>query len=206
MRHAILIASFLLFAAPFVRAEGPPLFQAAGHAGYRAGGGLEDSANGDDRDLDEGAGFAVALEMRYAKGDDRYFQLWYSRQESEVDDGADQRDVDIEYLHLGGTVPFGNHERIDPYFAAGIGATRFSSPEPGASDRTHFSGSMAVGFAVPLAERVALRFELRSYLTAADTDSAIFCRSDDGSGFCRIVASGSSMFQAEALAGIALRF
>jgi hypothetical protein len=39
-----------------------------------------------------------------------------------------------------------------------------------------------------------------------DTDSAIFCRSDDGSAFCRITASGSTLFQAEALAGIAIRF
>jgi hypothetical protein len=59
---------------------------------------------------------------------------------------------------------------------------------------------------VPLGAHAALRLEARGYLTAMDTDSAIFCRSDDGSAFCRITASGSTLFQAEALAGIALRF
>jgi opacity protein-like surface antigen len=200
------MGSILTCAAPAAATDELPLFQAAAHAGYRVGGSLEDSVTDADRDFDEGGGFALAFELRYAKGDDRYYQLWYAHQQSEVDDEVDRHDVDIEYLHLGGTLPFGNYERIEPYFAAGIGATRFSSSTPGASNRTHFSGSMALGLAVPLAERVALRLEARAYLTAVDSDSAIFCRSDGGSGFCRIVASGSSIFQAEALAGIAVRF
>ena len=200
---ALLIAAF----APFAQADQLPQFQVAAHAGYRAGGSLEDADTGDDRDFDEGGSFAVALELRYRPGDDRFFQLWYSRQESAVDDEfAVAHDVDIEYLHLGGTIPLGEHERFHPYFAAGLGATRFSASGPDSHDRTKFSGSAAFGFAVPLAEHVALRFEARGYLTAVDSDSAFFCRSDGGEGLCRIVASGSTVFQAEALAGIAVRF
>ena len=56
--------------------------------GYRAGGGLEDSVSGDNNDLDDGASLALALELRYGKGEDRYLQLWYSRQGSGVNDGA----------------------------------------------------------------------------------------------------------------------
>ena len=41
---------------------------------------------------------------------------------------------------------------------------------------------------------------------AGDTDTAFFCKSDDGEGVCRIVASGSTIFQGEALAGILIRF
>jgi opacity protein-like surface antigen len=203
--RALLIAGALL-AASSAAADEAPRFQVALHGGYRAGGSLEDDASGDDRDLDEGSGFAAALEMRYAQGDDRFFQLWYSSQSSEVDDDAATHDVDVEYLHIGGTVPFGDYERVQPYFAAGLGATRLSASGADADDRSFFSGSLGVGVEVPLAKHAALRFEARGYLTAVDTDSAIFCRSDELGGVCRIVASSSTFFQAEALAGFALRF
>lgn len=207
MRRIVFIAAFVAVASPLARAVEAPQFQVAAHGGYRVGGSMEDTDTGDDRDLDEGESFAIALELRYKPGDDRFFQLWYSRQASEVDDEFDvPHDVDIEYLHLGGTVPFGSRGSFQPYFAAGLGATRFSVSGPDSQDRTKFSGSAALGFAVPVAEYAALRFEARGYLTAVDSDSAFFCRSDGGEGLCRIVASGSSVFQAEALIGIAVRF
>jgi opacity protein-like surface antigen len=204
--RALLAGSALLLAALPARAEEPSPFQAALHAGYRMGGGLEDETTGEDRDLDEGGSFALALELRYRPGDDRFYQLWYSRQETEIKDAVAAYDVDVEYLHLGGTIPIGDHERAQPYFAAGLGGTRFSSSEPGAHDETRFSGSLAFGVAVPLGERAAFRFEARGYLTVVDSDSAIFCRSDNGTGFCRVIASGSTVVQVEALAGIAIRF
>ena len=204
--RALLTGSVPLLVALPARAEESSPFQAALHAGYRMGGGLEEETTGEDRDLDEGGSFALALELRYKPGDDRFYQLWYSRQETEVKDAVAAYDVDIEYLHLGGTIPIGDRERAQPYFAAGLGGTRFSSSEPGAKDKTRFSGSLAFGVAVPLAEHAAFRFEARGYATAVDTDSAIFCRSDNGTGFCRIVASGSLIVQAEVLAGIAIRF
>lgn len=204
--RALLAGSALLLAALPAQAEEPSPFQAALHAGYRMGGSLEDETTGEDRDFDEGGSFAIALELRYRPGDDRFYQLWYSRQETEITDALAAYDVDIEYLHLGGTIPIGDHERAQPYFAAGLGGTRFSSSEPGANDKTRFSGSFAFGVAVPLGERAAFRFEARGYLTVVDSDSAFFCRSDNGTGFCRVVASGSTIGQAEALAGIAIRF
>ncbi len=204
--RAFLAGSALLLAALPARAEEPSPFQAVLHGGYRMGGSLEDDTTGDDRDFGEGGSFALAFELRYKPGDDRFYQLWYSRQDSVVEDALAEYDVDIEYLHLGGTIPIGDHERAQPYFAAGLGGTRFSSSEPGAKDKTRFSGSLAFGVAVPLAEHATFRFEARGYMTAVDTDSAIFCRSDNGTGFCRIVASGSAIVQAEVLAGVEIRF
>jgi len=170
------------------------------------GGSLEDQDTGDDRDFDDGASFALSLELRYAEGDDRYYQLWYSHQSTEVDDGLESRDADIEYLHIGGTLPFGGYEHAQPYFAAGLGVTRFSASAPDADDRTRFSGSAAFGLELPLGKNAALRLEARGYVTAVDTDSAFFCKSDNGDGVCRIVASGSAILQVEALAGILVRF
>jgi hypothetical protein len=202
----MLIAVLSLLAATSARAAEPPLFQAGLHGGYRIGGSLEDQATEEDRDLDDASSFAVALELRYGKGDDRFYQLWYSSQSTEIDDGAETHDVDVEYLHIGGTLPFGGWEHAQPYFAAGIGATRFSASGADADDRSNFSGSAALGLEIPIGSRAAVRLEARGYLTLVDTDGAFFCRSDGGSGVCAIVASGSSFFQAEGLAGILVRF
>lgn len=206
MRSPSFLAALLFFCASAAAAETLPAFQVGLHGGYRAGGSFEDQDTGESRDLDEGSSFAVSFEMRYAKGDDRFYQLWYSRQSTDMDDGAAGTDVDVEYLHIGGTLPFGGWERVQPYFAAGIGATRFSASGPDADDRTKFSGSAAFGLEVPLGRNAALRLEGRGYLTFTDTDSAFFCKSDNGEGVCRIVASSSTVFQGEALAGILIRF
>lgn len=183
-----------------------PFVQVVPYAGGRAGGGFEDADSGAERDLDSSASLALALELRYDQGDDRFWQLWYSRQDSGVDTGTSDLDVDVEYLHIGGTVPIDSQGRVHTYLAAGIGATRFTPSGPDLDDRTRFSMSLGLGLAVPVSPRVALRVEARGYLTMMDTDTAIFCRSDDGQGFCSIVASGSSLFQAELLAGIAVAF
>lgn len=183
-----------------------PAFQLVLHAGYRVGGRLEDMTTDDERDLDDAASVALALEFRAGRNDDRYAQVWYSRQETEVNDGLADHDVKVEVLHVGGTVPFGELGRAQPYFGAGLGATRFSASGANARDSTKFSGSFAVGLAWPIGERAAFRLEGRGTITAVDTNSSFLCRSDDGTGFCRIVAHGSAMVQVEALAGIALRF
>ena len=115
----ILIVIAALIAAPLARADGLPFLQIAAYGGYRVGGSLEDSVSGDAHDLDDGTSLALALEFRYGKGDDRYLQLWYSRQGSSVNDGLADHDVDIEYLHIGGTVPFGDYEKAQALFRIG---------------------------------------------------------------------------------------
>ncbi len=201
-----LIAIALISAASLAQAAEPPRFQVGANVGYRAGGSLEDADTGDDRDLDEGESFAIALEMRHAEGKDRFFQLWYSRQASSIDDELESHDVDVEYLHLGGTIPIGSYPNTQPYFSAGLGATRFSASGPESNDEIRFSGSLAFGVAIPAGENLAFRLEARGYITAVDSDSAFFCRSDGGEGVCRIIASGSTIGQVEALAGIVFRF
>ena len=207
MKHALIAAAAVFgLAATAASADEMPLFQAGLYAGYRMGGSLEDQDTGEDRDLEDGSSYAVSLELRYGPGDDRYYQLWYSRQATDIEDDLETHDADVEYLHVGGTLPFGGWEHAKPYFAAGIGATRFSASGADTDDRTNFSGSAAFGLEIPLAKHAAIRLEARGYLTLVDTDGAFFCRSDNGEGVCRIVASSSTIFQAEGLAGILIRF
>jgi opacity protein-like surface antigen len=206
MNRPFLAVATLLLAASAAQADELPAFQVGLNGGYRVGGSFEDQDTAASRDFDDSSSFAVSLELRYGKGDDRFYQLWYSHQSTDMEDGVGTVDVDVEYLHIGGTLPFGGWEHAKPYFAAGLGVTRFSASDADADDRTKFSGSAAFGLEVPLARNVALRFEGRGYLTFTDTDSAFFCKSDNGDGVCRVVASGSTIFQGEALAGILIRF
>jgi hypothetical protein len=207
MKHVLLPALALLLATSAAQADTLPTFQTGLNGGYRMGGSFEDQDTAANRDLDESGSYAISLELRYGKGDDRFYQLWYSHQSTNMDDGAGGTvDVDVEYLHIGGTLPFGGWERAQPYFAMGAGVTRFSASGPDADDRTKFSGSAALGLEVPLGKKAALRFEGRGYITFTDTDTSFFCASDNGEGVCRIVASGSTVFQGEMLAGILVRF
>ena len=198
----VLMASFLL--SPLAQAAERTTFQVAPFGGLRMGGSLEDAETGESRDIEEAASFGVALELRYGQ-EDRWWQLWYSRQGSEIRSPDSTLDLDVEYLHFGGTVPINDEGRVQSYLSAGIGATRLT-PGSGLDDSMEFSGSLGLGLSVPLSERVALRFEARGYLTVVDADSSIFCSSINGEGACRIVASGSTLFQAELLAAIAFGF
>jgi opacity protein-like surface antigen len=206
MNRSFVAVAALLLAASVAHAEELTQFQVGLNGGYRMGGSFEDQDTAASRDLDESGSYAVSLELRYGKGDDRFYQLWYSHQSTDMDDGVESVNVDVEYLHIGGTLPFGGWDHAQPYFAMGAGITRFSASGPDADDRTKFSGSMAFGLEVPLAKNAALRFEGRGYITFTDTDSSFFCKVDNGDGVCRVVASGSTVFQGEALAGILIRF
>lgn len=197
----LLLALGLLSAAAAAEA---PVFRIVPHAGGRAGGGFEDAESGADRDLEEAVSLAVALELRH--GPDTWWQLWYSRQTSEIVEPDSRLEVDVEYLHLGGTAPIAEGERVNSFVSGGLGATRFSPGASGYDDDTRFSLSLGLGLELPLAERLALRLEARGYLTLTDADSAIFCRSGSDADLCRIFASGSSLVQFELLAGLAFGF
>ena len=107
---------------------------------------------------------------------------------------------------MAGTLPFGGWEHAQPYFAAGLGATRFSSSAPERMTSRDSPASMAFGLEVRARRNAAIRLEARGYATFVDTSTSFFCKSDNGDGVCRIVASGSTILQAEALAGILVRF
>ena len=147
---------------------------------------------------------ALALDLRI--DDISQYELFYGRQSTslERDPALGKLDIDVEYLHLGGTIAMEGQRRVIPYLAGGLGATRFS-PDA-ASDKTRFSISLGGGVKVPFNERFALRLEGRGYLTFVDTDTSFFCRSDEGGAVCRIHGSGSTFFQFELLAGAAFAF
>jgi hypothetical protein len=186
-----------------------PQFEAAVFGAYRIGGEFDvdnpPAGAPGSADLEDGSGWGVGLALY--RDDDSYYELLYSRQATEIDRNAPvvgSLEVTTEYYHLGGTLLFDPQPALRTWLSLTIGVTRFTANGYGAE--SEFSASLGAGLRMPLGERVALTLGLRGYLTFVDTDTRFFCSSIDGQGTCLLNSTGSTIFQAEASAGIAVRF
>ena len=158
--------------------------------GYRLSGDF-DIANTNPKqraNLDDHGSFGAAFDVR--RDEVSQYELVYSRQEGQLEKNSPLAplDVDVEYLHIGGT----------------LGLTRFTIQS--GSDDTRFSFSLGAGFRVSVTPRFNIRLEARGFLTLVDTDSAIFCASGSFGGVCSIRARGSTFTQFELMAGAAFAF
>jgi len=166
------------------------------------GGEFDDQVTGAGVDVGSSSGFGIAVDIG-AKGFDRQYELYYSRQATDV--ATDPRiDLEIEYLHIGGIVAY-PQDHVTPYIVGGLGATRFA-PSGGYDDDTKFSISLGGGVKVPLGKHLALRLEGRGYVTLVDTNAEFLCVSAQGNATCLIKASGNTFLQLAALAGLTFRF
>lgn len=183
----------------------PLQFSISPFAGYRVGGSFRLNDTGQTISLGDHDAFALAFDMRADEGS--AYELFYSRQSTELrGNGFTPAATVVEYLHIGGTVSLGDEGRIKPYLGGGIGATRLSPGlAPGSVD-TRFSVSLGLGLRAPLTRHFSLRLEARGYFTPINTDTALFCRSDQGGALCRIRSRGSALFQGDFLAGATFDF
>jgi opacity protein-like surface antigen len=173
---------------------------------YRIGGDFDVRDSDRDADVDDHMSFALAANLRLDEVSQ--YELFYSRQATQLaaDSPPGALDINVEYLHLGGTLTLNEEHWLRPYIAGGLGITRFSADAAGASDDARFSLSLAGGLRVPVSERFGVRLEARGYLTFIDTDSAVFCASGAFGGVCSIRGKGSAFVQYEVLAGAAFAF
>lgn len=174
-------------------------FEITPMAGFRDGGSFDTDTV--PADIDGDASYALALNM--AAGEGGQYELFYSRQASGLKDLS--VDVNTEYLHLGGTTPLGDGEGVEPYAAMGIGATRFTPKAALLDDATRWSLSLGGGVKIPLGNYFAVRLEVRGYLTWLNGKTNLFCASDEGAT-CLVRGKGETLFQYEALGGVAFRF
>ena len=185
-------------------------FEITPFVGYRLGGDFAvdgpTSGTTQDADLDDHGSFAIALNLR--RDELSQYELFYSRQETnlEPDSPLGPLGINVEYLHIGGTLVADDEILLKPYVVGGLGLTRLT-PEPGrVSDNTRFSVSLGGGVRVPFSQNFSLRLEARGFLTFVNTDSSFFCSSSSAGGFCAIRGSGSTFIQYELLAGAAFAF
>jgi opacity protein-like surface antigen len=176
--------------------------------GFVAGGEFEDPVDSTGRDIDEGNNFGLIFDI--AADEWRHYEFLYARQSSEIDadiaGGAEPLDLDVEYLHLGGTVSWPEAQRVIPYFGLTVGFTRFSPDLDGLDDETKLSFGISTGLKIPITDHFGVRLDVRGFATLLDTDGDLFCVSSNGTGTCRIRAKSDTLLQYTASLGVTIGF
>ena len=173
------------------------------YAGYAIGGSFEDNTTGANLDVKEGGNFGLVLGLPDTP--ETQYELFYGFQRTKVTgegtSGGDTLfDLDIHYLHLGGTYMFPG-EKVRPFLSGGLGATHFVPHGSGLNQKTYFSLSLGGGVKIPISGHVGLRFEGRGFLTILPDTTEIFCVSSGGAA-CNVKVQGDVLGQLLLMAGI----
>jgi hypothetical protein len=180
-------------------------FEVTPFLGYRIDGHFQLIDNGQTVKVADHSSLALVFDIRGA--DSTQYELFYGRQSTVLSgDAFVPASVRVEYLHIGGTVALDETLRLKPYLAGGLGITRLIPDSALGNDDTRFSMSLALGLRVPVSQHFSLRFEGRGFLTPINTDSAVFCHSDQSGALCDVRARGSLFFQFDFLAGATYMF
>lgn len=172
--------------------------------GYQFGGEFEDEATGDEVELDETPSFTVLLNLPHQL--DTEFEYVFSRQATSLQasgqfSGNELFDLDVYYLHVGG-IALVNPDRVEPYVSGSLGLTHMRPSDAGLDSETRFSLSLGGGVRVPMGERLALRFDLRGFVTMLNGGGSLFC----ADGNCNVSVVSDGFLQYATSAGIVFRF
>jgi len=173
------------------------------YAGYAIGGNFTDNSTGANLDVKEGGTFGLVLGLPDTP--DTRYELFYGFQQTKVTgggtlDGETLFDLDIHYLHLGGTYMFAR-EKVRPFISGGLGATHLVPHGSGLNQKTYFSLSLGGGVTIPISGHVGLRFEGRGFLTILPDTTEIFCVSSGGAA-CAVKVQGDVLGQILLMTGI----
>jgi len=173
-------------------------------AGWTVGGHFADTVANAERDLAEAPAFGLILNRRHQPMTE--WELYLSRQPTEVEGATDLYDIDVEYLHFGGNVAF-EAGKGRSYVAATLGATRLRPGDGRFDSETRFSAALGGGLKYPLGERAGLRLDIRAFATVVDNDTGFLCVSDpEAVSACAVTFDGDLFWQVVGSAGISLRF
>ena len=179
-------------------------FEITPFAGFRFGGSFEDNTTGTDFKVGETGSFGLILGLRDTP--ETHYELFYSFQRTELRGsgtfgGAPLFDLDIHYLHLGGTYEFPGEKKVVPFISGGLGVTFLVPTGAGLDSSTNFSLSLGGGAKIPVTGKAGLRFEGRGYMTILPDSTEVFCVSSGGAA-CAIRVTGDVLWQFELLGGV----
>ncbi len=177
------------------------------YGGVRSGSGFEQASSpAAPIDIRSGAAGSLSIETPYDAS--RQWQLLLSHQRTRLLLGApatpgapSEMPLQVSYLHLGGLNHFEGQVGRGPYVSGGLGLTHLSPRLQGTSSRLRASMSVGLGYVWPIGQAVALRTELRGYVTLIRSDGSFFC-----SGGCVVSIKGDTLTQVEAMAGLTFGF
>ena len=170
-------------------------------AGYGGTNGIDNVTTGTSADVKSAATFGVALGLPLDAS--RELQLLYNQQSTTLAPGGSAApfDLTIRHLHIGGTVFIDRPIGQGFYAVGGVGVTQFSPSTSGYGSEIKPSGNLGLGYMLPLGDRIALRAEVRGYLTLVNSSGGFLC-----SGGCVAVLKGDAVTQVEAKLGLMARF
>jgi hypothetical protein len=132
------------------------------YGGGRFCGSVTDSTTNSSFDLKNGSSFGLAVDIGLDRS--RQVELFYSQQDTALTRSHYSQPIGLTLhnYHIGGTA-FIDEIGSGVYVMGGIGGTTATPKGSGLNSGTFFSGNLGVGWMVPLAKHVALRFEARGY-------------------------------------------
>ncbi len=189
--------------------EFTPRVELTPYIGYRMGGDfdVEESAPDTSKSVDLQDSGDWGVDLGIYRDRTSFYEILYSYQSAGLDTSDSSLkgvDVTIQYLQVGGTLLFDDHEHYVPYLSLTVGGTRFDAGS-GYGSETRFSGSLGGGVRFPIGEHFAATLGVRGYLTVVNSDTEFFC-SGSGSVNCLFRTSGSTFFQGEGLLGFTAVF
>ena len=210
MRTTLFACLLLLLATPAPAATdgGARRFELTPFAGYGIGGDFQDVASGSELELDEATTFGLIFNGQVNAN--TQWEALYLQQSTELATGGlfDNQpilDLDVRYLHAGGTYIF-TGERVQPFVAATAGLSRFDPSPADFDSENYFSFSIGAGLRFLPTKRLGIRLEGRLFSTLVDSDSEVFCRTGGSENICAIKVNGSLVNQWHAFAGVSFRF
>jgi len=216
-RLALLVSTATLLVAPAALAERAmdPGFELTGLGGIGFGGDFEATDTGGapfSAQIQAGPLFNAMFGFRPYSDEGRLIIVTYQRQFTEVtvrpdSGGSVDLDLDIGYLHAGGEIDGRATKWIHPFFGLTIGATHFSSKQPGAKTTSwFFSGGVHGGIKVPFGDHFGLRFQGRYLGTLLNADKQLFCETSDGASCVLTVDDVTGAHQGEFSGGVYVAF
>lgn len=183
-------------------------FELAPYLGYRLGGSFDEQDGERQFDLEDSDAQGLIFSGRVKPN--TQWEVLYGRQSTEVDTEGlfvddPLLDVDIDYIHLGGTYQF-EGENIRPFIALTLGVTHVDPAPSDFGSESFFSASIGGGWQLNATKRLGVRVEARAFTTFVKSDSGIFCEGGGGGAACLIVTEADTLTQWEARAGLVFRF
>lgn len=209
-RFAIGLGTALgLSAASAAHSQSQPqsLYELTGYVGYQSGGDFD--IEGTDEEGDVRGQVAYAVAMNFRADTEGQYQVFYSRQPTSIEPNSvfpGGLNVDIDYVHFGGTLRVNPDSPLEPYIVGTVGATLLSPDFPGADDKQVFSVAVGAGLRIPVRKQFNLLFEARAFVSLMPAGGALFCSSGETGAGCRLHGSGSTFTQYVVLLGASFPF